>query len=228
MRSLAIEHTFNDFIYRKEYEAQYYFGPSILIAPITSMQKIAKVYLPEGQWYDFFNGDVFQGNNEIYLDTPLYKIPVFVKEGSVIPSQPVVQNTVANPGNDLILHIYKGETNSTFNYFEDDGSTYEYTNGNYYHRKLIFDWRVQKIILEKPEGSYKSKFRNIKAVLHGFSEVSEFTINGQSVQKEATLWRFIEPLQDFDPQGRVHSDNPEKVFSLHFGLENNIIEISWT
>jgi alpha-glucosidase len=228
VRSLAIEHSFEDIIYQEEYQAQYYFGPNILVAPITSLQTIAKIYLPEGSWYDLFTGLKYEGASEIYMDTPLDKIPLLVKASSVIPSQGAVQSTKENPGSELVLHVYKGSDHSTFEYYEDDGSTFAYEHGDFYLRTIEFDGKQGSITLIEPQGKFKSRFQSVKMVLHGFSADLQFKINGEPLNVEEGNWRFVEPIRDFDPQGITRDLQPEDVIFAYFPLAKNRIEIAWT
>ncbi|MGB4660795.1 MAG: hypothetical protein WBI07_16610, partial [Mobilitalea sp.] len=67
-------------------EDEYMFGRSILVAPVIYEGETArKVYLPAGVWYDFFTHQRYEGRQEYHVNCELGKIPVFVKEGSVIP-----------------------------------------------------------------------------------------------------------------------------------------------
>lgn len=68
-----------------EFELQYMFGRSMLVAPVaTPSAKSVKVYLPEGTWYDFFTGEQYQGGTHT-IPVAADQIPVFVKEGTIIP-----------------------------------------------------------------------------------------------------------------------------------------------
>jgi alpha-glucosidase (family GH31 glycosyl hydrolase) len=67
-------------------EDEYMFGRSILVAPVIYEGETArKVYLPAGVWYDFFTQKCYEGGKDYQIECELGKIPVFVKEGSVIP-----------------------------------------------------------------------------------------------------------------------------------------------
>ena len=77
---------------KEAYEAktQYYFGTEMIVAPVVTRQNKeglapVSVWLPEGKWTDFFTGQVFEGNHTYELFVPLDRIPVFVKEGGIVP-----------------------------------------------------------------------------------------------------------------------------------------------
>ncbi|PPJ40370.1 TIM-barrel domain-containing protein, partial [Pseudoxanthomonas sp. KAs_5_3] len=69
----------------KEIKDQYMAGEYLLVAPLFTGQKTRKVVLPKGNWYDFYTGERV-GNGEVITITPgLDKIPVYVKDGGIIP-----------------------------------------------------------------------------------------------------------------------------------------------
>ena len=77
---------------KEAYEAktQYYFGTEMIVAPVVTRKNKeglapVSVWLPEGKWTDFFTGQVFEGNHTYELFVPLDRIPVFVKEGGIVP-----------------------------------------------------------------------------------------------------------------------------------------------
>lgn len=77
---------------KEAYEAktQYYFGTEMIVAPVVNKRNKeglapVSVWLPEGRWTDFFTGETFAGNHTYELFVPLDRIPVFVKEGGIIP-----------------------------------------------------------------------------------------------------------------------------------------------
>ncbi|MCX6251006.1 MAG: glycoside hydrolase family 31 protein [Bacteroidetes bacterium] len=170
-RSLAIANTFDEKIYWRTYQNEYMFGDNLLIAPVTSDQQFAKVYLPEGEWYRLSSNAKYQGNTEVIVEAPLNDLPVFVKASGIIPMQSVIEYTAQKPSVALELHIYNGKTPSSFTFYEDDGTTYSYENGSYYKRMIIFDPRTKTITLAKSEGSFDSKFSAIHLILHDFSEM---------------------------------------------------------
>ncbi|RZL45941.1 MAG: DUF5110 domain-containing protein, partial [Pedobacter sp.] len=117
---------------------QYLFGPSFLVAPIYQATKIDEkgndirnnIYLPEGQWIDYFSGEMYAGNRVINnFEVPIWKLPVFVKSGAIIP--------MVNPNNnvseiDKAIRSYElyPAGNSSFVEYDDDGKTEAYKNGS--------------------------------------------------------------------------------------------------
>ena len=175
-RSLAINYTYDEKIYYSNFENQYLYGDAFLIAPCKSTERFTKVYLPEGEWYRFNTDKKYEGKQEVIVEADLNNLPVFVKGGSIIPMQSVIQSTNEMPSDTLVIHVYNGKTANTFVYYEDDGTSYDYENGNFYKREIIFDPANNAIVFEKYQGTFRSKFNYYKLHFHGF-ENNSFTGN---------------------------------------------------
>ncbi|MFA8341779.1 MAG: glycoside hydrolase family 31 protein [Rhodothermaceae bacterium] len=174
-RSLAIDYTFDKMIYDHRYDSEYMFGEFMLVAPVDSKTRITKVYLPKGEWYRYGSDEKIEGGKEVYADCEIDNLPVYVKAGGIITEQSEVQYTEQKSDGVLTIHVYNGSGNTVFKYYEDDGKTYEYENGIYYKRKITFDGKDKKLILDEVEGSFESRFNKVKVVLHNFNnkEISE-------------------------------------------------------
>jgi len=166
-RSLVLNYPNDDQIYLSDFENQFMLGEAILVCPVKSKTEIAKVYLPQGDWYLLYNNQFSKGGKIHYVDCPLDIIPVFVKGGQLFVEQSLTQ--FWNDAHDGILriHLYKSETGSSFIFYEDDGISYEYKNKEYALRKIEFDGKNKLSILEQ-EGNYRSSYQKIKLYLHGF------------------------------------------------------------
>ena len=114
---------------RKEVKDQFMVGPSLLIAPLFAGEKERQVILPQGKWYDFYTGE-FAGEGEVITVSPgLSKIPVYVKEGGIIPLWPAVTK-VKDEKLPLEVRHY-GKTSSSYNLYDDDGKSFDYEKGDF-------------------------------------------------------------------------------------------------
>ncbi|MFD2512322.1 TIM-barrel domain-containing protein [Pontibacter locisalis] len=206
MRTLAIDYTHDPHVYNGEFDSQYQFGETFLIMPFESGKNYGKVYFPRGKWYDLYTGEVKPGNQEEIIGVAYNKLPIYVKESSIIPMQSLIQSTSEKPADTLTVHVYKGDVNNSFVYYEDDGETYDYTNGEYFKRTISYDPLRKTITFDKVEGNYNSNFKNIKVMLHGFDEMSRVKLNNRNQSLDKDFASFIEPITRFDPQG---SANPK-------------------
>jgi alpha-glucosidase len=107
---------------------QVFLGASLMAAPIyrPGVEHRA-VYLPEGTWYDWWSGDRHKGAAHILAHAPLEQMPLYVRAGSIIPMQPVMQYVDERPIDELTLRVWSG--NGTFTLYEDDGHSFAYQQG---------------------------------------------------------------------------------------------------
>jgi alpha-glucosidase len=233
-RSLCIDSPFDGKIYESPYQYQFLCGDAILVVPVTTAEKVKQYYLPEGKWYDLYTDELIDGQQELSRECNIYEIPLFIRSSSVIPMQSLVQSTKADPGDTLFVHIYNGDEKNVFEYYEDDGSTMDYQEGNYYKRSIIFDPLKREIVFTPVEGNYESHFKHIKCVFHGFDKMEEVRVN----EEEGLLHGYIVKLLDglrylediYDP-GYYKSLRDEEIIqpliSMTFANETNEIRIIW-
>ena len=127
---------------KKEMKEQFMVGDNLLVAPMFTGETERKVVLPKGKWYDFYTGKL-AGEAEVIKVVPgLDHIPVFVKDGGIIPMYEPEQISL-NPGdkNNLIVRFY-GKKPATYQLYDDDGETFDYEKGK-------FSWRKIKITIGK-------------------------------------------------------------------------------
>ena len=126
----------------KEIKDQYMAGEYLLVAPMFEGETSRKVILPKGDWYDFYTGD-FVGNGSTIEVTPgLDKIPVFVKDGAIIPMMEARLHAPA-PGEKVDLEIrHYGKADGNYRLYDDDGVSFDYEKGDY-------SWRDIKVERQK-------------------------------------------------------------------------------
>ena len=142
MRSLAIH--FSDDENIRNVTDEFLLGPSLLVAPvytpmyytqdstvISDSRKIRSVYLPKGcGWYDFYTGLYYEGGQYIEADAPIDRIPVFVREGSIIPFSDDMSYADERDGRVSEVRVYEG-ADATFMMYFDKGDGYEFEEGEY-------------------------------------------------------------------------------------------------
>jgi alpha-D-xyloside xylohydrolase len=134
---------------------QYLFGPSLLVNPVYNyQQRTRELYLPKGQgWYDLYTGKRYQGGQRIKADAPYERMPLYVKEGSIIPFGPELQYTDEKPADTLTLYVYTGR-NAFFNLYEDQGTTYDYEKGLYSNIPFSYNESTKTLTIGDRKGSY--------------------------------------------------------------------------
>lgn len=226
MRSLSIDYTNDPSVFDSKFQQQYLFGPSLMVAPVKGNDELAKVYLPEGQWFDLFTDKMYSGKQPVFTEAPLEKLPLFVKAGSIVPMQKLVESTAENPGDTLFVHIYAGSGNNQFVYYEDDGESYNYSNGAFYKRVIAYKAENKSIEFGKKEGNLSSKFKVITMVLHGFkaSDLAKIKVNGAAQSVSEQTIRFFTSHFKFADYGPF---DYKKVLELSFQNSDNKLDINW-
>ena len=122
-------------------------------------QKSTQVYLPAGQWYGYFDGQAYDGGQELTLPTTLHTIPLFVRAGSIIPQNGDLQSTADRDWSRLELHVYPG-ANGSFTLYEDDGETYAYEQGQYTEIPITWNDRKHTLTIGKRQGQYSGALQS--------------------------------------------------------------------
>ena len=108
---------------------QYMMGDHILVAPMFAGEKTRTVYFPEGKWYDFYTGEYVAENQALVITASLEKIPLFVREGGIIPMVPPHFHA-PSPGEKLALEIrHYGKIPASAELYDDDGISFDYEKG---------------------------------------------------------------------------------------------------
>lgn len=204
-RSLAIYYPDEAKIYEGAYEQQYLFGPAVLVAPMDSTQEFAKVFLPEGRWYQFFTDEMLEGDREMLVECSIETIPLYIKESAIVPMAPQVGLNTTDLGDVLELHIYEGTVSNSFEYYEDDGTTFNYENGEYHKRTIVYNPGEGFIEIGAASGQMDPQFSTIRICLHGFKSQG-YKISGEPVPLKHMDYRYIEPISNFDPIGTPGGD----------------------
>jgi len=133
---------------------QLFFGESIMVSFVTDYKQRTKtVYLPEGDWFNFWTDEKVAGNGEIEVKTPLDEVPMFVKEGSILPIGPKVQYTT-QPTDELTrLKVYPGK-DAEYVLYMDDNESYDYEKGEYAEIIITYSEINKKVILKNGKGNF--------------------------------------------------------------------------
>jgi alpha-glucosidase (family GH31 glycosyl hydrolase) len=121
---------------RQDVKDQYLAGDSLLVAPMFAGQTSRVVVLPAGRWYDFYTGAHVGGGELITVSPGLGRIPLFVRDGGVIPMIGARQR-VPGAGERVDLEVrHYGDADGEFALYDDDGATFAYENGEYSWTRL--------------------------------------------------------------------------------------------
>ena len=164
---------------------QYMLGPSLLVCPVYEYKaRKRNVYLPASTgWYDFYTGKYYEGGQSLTAEAPLERIPLFVKEGSVLPFGPKIQYTDEKPENPITLYIYAGK-DGYFELYEDENVNYNYENGKYSTISFSYNDESGTLKIGKRKGSFPGMIdkRLIRVVLVSRDKPAGWNINAAVAQ----------------------------------------------
>jgi alpha-glucosidase (family GH31 glycosyl hydrolase) len=162
---------------------EYLYGREILVAPVTEKGATSRtVYLPSGDWYDFWTEEKHAGGREVQRAVDLGTMPLYVRAGSILPLGPVKQYTSEKVDDPLTLVIYPG-ADATYILYEDDGKSFAYRRGEWTKTEAKWTNSTRKISLHNV-GDSKSlyKLRNIEIRIAGETKSQSVQFAGRTIE----------------------------------------------
>ncbi len=144
---------------------EFVFGSQILVCPVQEPNaKGRRLYIPRGYWYNYWTREYVKGGLEKWVDADLDIIPLFIKEGAIIPKYPVQQYVGEKTIEQLKLEVYyKQGTKEVSKVFEDAQDGYDYTKGRYSLRTFSFTGKEKEIIIQQhKDGTYLTEYNTIE------------------------------------------------------------------
>ncbi|MFR9578056.1 MAG: TIM-barrel domain-containing protein [Rikenellaceae bacterium] len=161
---------------------QYLFGESIMVCPVVDYKaRTRSVYLPEGEWYNFWSEEKLEGGQYVDVSAELDELPLLVKAGSIIPFGAKVQYADEESDEPIKFKIYGG-ADATFELYLDEGDTYNYENGKYTLLSLGYDAESNSVTLATPYDQYVKFAKNpmtFEISLVGDDKIHTVTFNSR-------------------------------------------------
>ncbi|HKT28158.1 TIM-barrel domain-containing protein [Dyella sp.] len=154
------------------------FGDGLLVSPVVAKGQTEKdIYLPAGRWTDYFSGKVYQGGQTIHVavDSKTWgDIPLFIRDGAIIPTQPAMDYVGEQPVTALTVDVFPAAQATQFDYYDDDGATYAYEHGAFYAQRLSTQRSNDgaEFSIDAPHGSYKPALKYYLVKVHGIAASS--------------------------------------------------------
>ncbi|MCD0490325.1 glycoside hydrolase family 31 protein [Pedobacter sp. MC2016-14] len=173
------------------HDQQYMWGDALLVAPNTSSRdSIVSVWLPAGQnWYSFWNDKKFNGGQVIQFPAKFGELPVFVKEGAIIPKHAFAKSTFWIKPGTLILDIYPGK-NGAYTLYEDDGLTERYkTKNERRFTEILYNDKGSQVIVKAAKGFYSKapENRTYQLMLHGINGITVINTIKHTIHKDLII-----------------------------------------
>jgi len=181
-------------------DTEFLLGPALLVAPQPNgeMPEDYTVSYPPGDWFDFWTGEKMPhstpGPNIVHVGDAIAKgeslppgkstvihptlatLPVYARGGSIIPLQPLIQNTEQTPTGPLELRVYPGE-NCNGSIYLDDGHTFAYQHGEFLRQSFTCQFEKNTITVRFGErtGTFAPWWKQFEVVLYGWPSASAKT-----------------------------------------------------
>ena len=148
---------------------EFIFGEKILICPILEPNaKGRRMYFPKGRWYNFWDNSIVAGGEEKWVDADLESMPIFVKEGAIIPKYPIQQYVGEKEIEQLELDIYYKEGIESSEVYEDAHDGYDYKKGRYSLRNFKQVGKRKSLTIQQfKSGKYVTNYDTFKMNIHG-------------------------------------------------------------
>ena len=166
---------------------EFIFGDKIFVCPIIEPNsKGRRLYLPKGNWYNYWSNKLVKGGQEMWVDADIDSLPIFVKEGAIIPKYPIQQFVDEKEFDEITLDVYykKGKENSLL--FDDAHDGYDYTKGRYSLRTFKLTGKSNELIIQQHKaGKYNTSYTKFKLNLHGIPfKISKLQIDREVISFE--------------------------------------------
>jgi len=178
-----------------ENKSEYLFGDEMLVNPVVTPSDkqsglaTEKVWLPKGEWIEWPSGKHFTGPTSANRSFSIDQIPVYVKQGSIVPMQPEMSYTGEKPVDPLIVNVWplaSGQTTS-YSLYEDNGVAEQYQHGVFTHMPIKATQTGDSLRVEigPVEGSFAGmlKSRGYKLQLPADWPPASVTVDGVAVKQ---------------------------------------------
>ena len=173
---------------------QWMFGPALMACPVGYYKaRNRSVYFPaDCGWYNLYTNEYIEGGQNLIVEAPYEQIPVFVREGAIIPFGPEMQWSDEKPAELINLYVYAGQ-DGKFQLYEDEGTNYNYEKGKYATIDIEYDDEDRTVSFSARKGNFPGMLKNRR-------------FNVVLITKDAP-----KPLDLDNPQGKLVTYNGKAV-----------------
>lgn len=163
---------------------EFLFGDHILVCPILEPNaRGRRMYMPKGRWYNYWTHELVEGGKEVWVDADIDSIPMFIKEGGIIPKYPVQQYVGEKEFDEVELEVYFKEGKEESILYEDAHDGYDYRKGRFSFRTFKLTGKPKELIIQQhKEGKYVTPYSKFKMDLKRLP----FAIKAIQVDNQAT------------------------------------------
>lgn len=166
---------------------EFIFGNQILVCPILEPNAIGRrMYLPVGNWYNYWTEEIVAGKKEFWVGTDYDQIPIFIKEGAIIPKYPVQQYVGELDFEEITLDVYYKLGKEKSMLYEDAQDGYDYSKGRFSLSTFSLRGKENELIIQQHiEGKFETDYKKFKIVLHGLPfEIGSIQFDNDDISLE--------------------------------------------
>jgi alpha-glucosidase len=182
---------------------EFLFGSQILVCPIQEANaKGRRLYLPKGNWYNFWNNKIEAGKHEFWIDVAFDEMPIFIKEGAIIPKYPIQQYVGEKIIDQVTLDVYYklGKEKSLF--YDDAHDGYDYNKGRFALKTFRLNGKENELIIQcHTDGNFNSTYNYFLLNLIGLPfEIKALEVDNETITLSEVLVNRNQILikKDFD------------------------------
>ena len=139
--------------------------------------------------------------------------------------QPALAST-KEKNDSLIIHLYSGDADNDFLFYEDDGISFDYQRGESSKRLLHYKAQARQFVIHASEGSYNSPLKKVTVVFHAFS-MNTIRVNGEPMDIYPGINRFFAGLEKYDPIKEPEPAPEETVMTIEMPYSPDEIMLAW-
>jgi alpha-D-xyloside xylohydrolase len=133
---------------------QLFFGESMMVSFVTEYEQRSKeVYLPEGNWFNFWTNEKVSGSKTVTVDAPFDGIPIFVKAGSILPMGAKIQYATEESTEPMHIKVYPGK-DAEYVLYLDDNESYDYEKGEFSELIISYSESTKEVKIKNGEGNF--------------------------------------------------------------------------
>ena len=154
---------------------EYLWGRDMLIAPVYEKGATSReVYLPEGKWYDWWNGKLETGGRSVKRAVDLATMPIYVRAGAIVPVDPIRQYTGQKVDEPMTLKIYRG-ANGNYTLYDDDGTSLDYLQGDSVQTRIKWDDAAKTLSIEPASKQTATRAFQVELIPDGGTKKIQYT-----------------------------------------------------
>ena len=173
---------------------EFVFGEKILACPITEPNaKGRRMYVPEGNWYNFWDNTLVKGGNEVWVDADLDSMPIFVKAGAIIPKYPIQQYVGEKKIEELHLDVFFKLGNEKSQVYEDAEDGFDYKKGRFSLRNFNLLGKEDSLTIQQfKSGKFITSYETFEINLIGLPfEIEKVEVDNVKIDLSTSLKKNI-------------------------------------